>query len=109
MIRRPPRSTLFPYTTLFRSRGGFGRFAHAGQAVRTAPATHGDSGIAGRARGLLTGTPECRETARPCRKNALAHPERTAMLGGPVPGHVTWVTTALCKKGMLCGNNSRPP
>src|SRR3712207_7998200 len=25
MIRRPPRSTLFPYTTLFRS---FGRFLH---------------------------------------------------------------------------------
>src|SRR5690349_22902367 len=25
MIRRPPRSTLFPYTTLFRSRGGGGR------------------------------------------------------------------------------------
>src|SRR3978361_2556942 len=24
MIRRPPRSTLFPYTTLFRSRVGFG-------------------------------------------------------------------------------------
>src|SRR2546429_4560233 len=23
MIRRPPRSTLFPYTTLFRSHGGF--------------------------------------------------------------------------------------
>src|SRR2546430_10990419 len=23
MIRRPPRSTLFPYTTLFRSRGNF--------------------------------------------------------------------------------------
>src|ERR1043165_10007019 len=28
MIRRPPRSTLFPYTTLFRSRYG-GRFAGA--------------------------------------------------------------------------------
>src|SRR5256884_2148290 len=37
MIRRPPRSTLFPYTTLFRSlyvhaaatdRAGLGRFAH---------------------------------------------------------------------------------
>src|SRR5256885_3805552 len=28
MIRRPPRSTLFPYTTLFRSRGG--RIAAAG-------------------------------------------------------------------------------
>src|SRR2546426_1767902 len=25
MIRRPPRSTLFPYTTLFRSRGGVAR------------------------------------------------------------------------------------
>src|SRR2546429_5452273 len=26
MIRRPPRSTLFPYTTLFRSTGGQDRF-----------------------------------------------------------------------------------
>src|SRR4051812_49542452 len=26
MIRRPPRSTLFPYTTLFRSRGTFASF-----------------------------------------------------------------------------------
>src|SRR5256885_10112718 len=26
MIRRPPRSTLFPYTTLFRSRGPFPDF-----------------------------------------------------------------------------------
>src|SRR5690349_22152482 len=31
MIRRPPRSTLFPYTTLFRSLGGipYARFAAA--------------------------------------------------------------------------------
>src|SRR2546421_9452362 len=28
MIRRPPRSTLFPYTTLFRSQVGHGRAAH---------------------------------------------------------------------------------
>src|SRR5687768_18182990 len=27
MIRRPPRSTLFPYTTLFRSLGHLARFA----------------------------------------------------------------------------------
>src|SRR3712207_7619710 len=39
MIRRPPRSTLFPYTTLFRSAGGgdgglqVGAL-HAGEAVR---------------------------------------------------------------------------
>src|SRR4030043_1731409 len=30
MIRRPPRSTLFPYTTLFRSEYGEGRCRHAG-------------------------------------------------------------------------------
>src|SRR2546430_12032237 len=30
MIRRPPRSTLFPYTTLFRSRGGFGESDYQG-------------------------------------------------------------------------------
>src|ERR1039457_1549305 len=29
MIRRPPRSTLFPYTTLFRSGGACGRFSTA--------------------------------------------------------------------------------
>src|SRR3712207_9226516 len=29
MIRRPPRSTLFPYTTLFRSRAGTGKSALA--------------------------------------------------------------------------------
>src|SRR3712207_7040706 len=28
MIRRPPRSTLFPYTTLFRSRHARGRLPH---------------------------------------------------------------------------------
>src|SRR2546428_5427355 len=29
MIRRPPRSTLFPYTTLFRSKETLGRFQEA--------------------------------------------------------------------------------
>src|SRR3712207_8212505 len=45
MIRRPPRSTLFPYTTLFRShpdrwteREGF--FAQLGQALRDNPELH---------------------------------------------------------------------
>src|SRR2546427_5455889 len=30
MIRRPPRSTLFPYTTLFRSRPGYGPHSLSG-------------------------------------------------------------------------------
>src|SRR5258705_8325998 len=37
MIRRPPRSTLFPYTTLFRS-GGVHPAAHAQARVRYAAA-----------------------------------------------------------------------
>src|SRR2546422_2793140 len=38
MIRRPPRSTLFPYTTLFRSRApGGGRPARGGPAHRGLP------------------------------------------------------------------------
>src|SRR3712207_7316830 len=38
MIRRPPRSTLFPYTTLFRSRGAEGCRADGRRALaRTCP------------------------------------------------------------------------
>src|SRR2546430_17383661 len=40
MIRRPPRSTLFPYTTLFRS-GGHGL---RGPAASTGAAPHGTGG-----------------------------------------------------------------
>src|SRR3712207_6490535 len=36
MIRRPPRSTLFPYTTLFRSPGPAGRGADAARPGRVA-------------------------------------------------------------------------
>src|SRR5258708_31954216 len=36
MIRRPPRSTLFPYTTLFRSRRGEHAPVVAGRALREA-------------------------------------------------------------------------
>src|SRR5215204_6857893 len=38
MIRRPPRSTLFPYTTLFRSSGSRPRRAHPGGAHARAAA-----------------------------------------------------------------------
>src|SRR3712207_7381915 len=41
MIRRPPRSTLFPYTTLFRSLGALGpRLGEAG--IPAVLAMHGD-------------------------------------------------------------------
>src|SRR5688572_31471138 len=40
MLRRPPRSPLFPYTTLFRSRSRAVRMTHAAQArdLQVAPA-----------------------------------------------------------------------
>src|SRR5688572_32097271 len=44
MIRRPPRSTLFPYTTLFRSRRGATRVKGAGLGlfiVRSIVSKHG--------------------------------------------------------------------
>src|SRR2546426_8649280 len=55
MIRRPPRSTLFPYTTLFRSLGQVdeaGRPRHrADHAARAAPDRAGDRAVRGRAAG----------------------------------------------------------
>src|SRR2546422_4676021 len=38
MIRRPPRSTLFPYTTLFRSRAGVLHWRGIGSPARTGSA-----------------------------------------------------------------------
>src|SRR5688572_31679413 len=45
MIRRPPRSTLFPYTTLFRSRAGLLTFGGAYTAV---PFVRRDAVVEGR-------------------------------------------------------------
>src|SRR3712207_8665686 len=39
MIRRPPRSTLFPYTTLFRSPRPRAKREHGGRRVPEAPCT----------------------------------------------------------------------
>src|SRR5687767_15319723 len=41
MIRRPPRSTLFPYTTLFRSRGRGARPPRVGDRPDLAPGLRG--------------------------------------------------------------------
>src|SRR5689334_24703906 len=47
MIRRPPRSTLFPYTTLFRSSGA----PHPGRAARSRDQPRGHD-LPGQRRGL---------------------------------------------------------
>src|SRR3989442_2733948 len=48
MIRRPPRSTLFPYTTLFRSGGGRGR-----QRMRRGRLVGGAGGVPGEGGGAF--------------------------------------------------------
>src|SRR5690348_18007183 len=50
MIRRPPRSTLFPYTTLFRSAGGKRRGVVGHQSInigkgRSAPSARDKAGL----------------------------------------------------------------
>src|SRR3712207_7054048 len=49
MIRRPPRSTLFPYTTLFRSR----RLGHHERGRQLLPGPHERGGRAGGERRLV--------------------------------------------------------
>src|SRR3712207_7388234 len=50
MIRRPPRSTLFPYTTLFRSVRAHGVVSHPGRG-RVARARRGGLGLVAGRRG----------------------------------------------------------
>src|SRR3712207_8606310 len=68
MIRRPPRSTLFPYTTLFRS--------------------HEPRGMARPQNRLPKGTfaPAPIGTARPASESRPARPTRPAQAGGPERG-----------------------
>src|SRR3712207_9052005 len=62
MIRRPPRSTLFPYTTLFRSR------------FRRVPDGQLESRISAFSRGRCTGDPGLQRTpALPARRRSEEH------------------------------------
>src|SRR3989440_2931159 len=53
MIRRPPRSTLFPYTTLFRSHASHLAAEAAGRGVERVVALGGDGTVHEVANGLL--------------------------------------------------------
>src|SRR3712207_7393095 len=62
MIRRPPRSTLFPYTTLFRSRNVPARANVSAPAAKPRRVARGVDGSA--SPGLvMTGGPICREAS----------------------------------------------
>src|SRR6266704_4812899 len=84
MIRRPPRSTLFPYTTLFRSRGAHALPARPLAHPRKAPDRRGqeDRPVRGPDRG---GLPPARRLLDPQRPPP-AHRSREAE-GGLRPRH----------------------
>src|SRR3712207_7066428 len=63
MIRRPPRSTLFPYTTLFRSRGSRGRPCGEGSSRRASPRGGGPGRGGGGAAARPPAPPRRRRTA----------------------------------------------
>src|SRR2546422_11430625 len=101
MIRRPPRSTLFPYTTLFRSHREYaGRHLPAGQPVlsdpenrvgsgarrrRPGPATI-DSLLARRGAGSYAGVVAGSVPAAPgCRRSAGRRPRGDGMARGRGP------------------------
>src|SRR3712207_6853628 len=70
MIRRPPRSTLFPYTTLFRSDGGSAELEANPTAVSgntgsaTAQSSATNTGNTGSATAAATGSPTDRKSTR---------------------------------------------
>src|SRR2546425_9215035 len=70
MIRRPPRSTLFPYTTLFRSSSGTGgSIVFSTYPERSCPARFRSEGSGS----LRTGGSTLRATSSPRRRRSEEH------------------------------------
>src|SRR5258708_17834280 len=78
MIRRPPRSTLFPYTTLFRSRSGG---AVSSSAVRLARSTSASRTVSSSETGVA-GCSWSTEAIRAC-LGSLRSEEHTSELQSP--------------------------
>src|SRR5258705_8366106 len=72
MIRRPPRSTLFPYTTLFRS-GRIRQRKGDGRAFATCPRGAGDRSTAGVSCGLIGERSEPEDSLSPVGRRSEEH------------------------------------
>src|SRR2546428_1876930 len=84
MIRRPPRSTLFPYTTLFRSACG----------ARVDP--HGDGALGDRARRSL------RDRERVRHPHAPVVPRRDGGEGGPAERSEEHTSELQSRSDLVC-------
>src|SRR5256885_10896033 len=90
MIRRPPRSTLFPYTTLFRSVAGAPQLVeHRVERVELEVERHRDAGLRRRMRGRRS-EEHTSELQSPCNLGCrllLEKQKTTLLLNDPVlPG-----------------------
>src|SRR6266498_3821495 len=114
MIRRPPRSTLFPYTTLFRSRGGVAALRGGG----VPRGGRGDPGF--RARGARprrggVGDADARLHAPPARTADHRRPSparlgRDARAGPrPLPLRRRPGAAVAARRGRACGLDAGPP
>src|SRR2546422_3703283 len=97
MIRRPPRSTLFPYTTLFRSRG---------EPVRCATEWRIDVGLRSVARR--------RDSRRGARGEVRRAPDRKSTRLNSSHGYISYAVFCLKKKkkeqgSTSCDSASRQP
>src|SRR2546422_3257771 len=100
MIRRPPRSTLFPYTTLFRSQSGwahqwYGDFLwyHHPEQIQLASTANGAPVLAGNALGLTLSGPLAASG------NALAAPgDRKSTRLNSSHGYISYAVFCLKKK-----------
>src|SRR3712207_7627544 len=81
MIRRPPRSTLFPYTTLFRSRSVFmdSSSDHAVTQTHSLPVAHPARELAACGRDIVAARPAYRRD-QPCVAQRLRSEEHTSEL-----------------------------
>src|SRR3712207_8931569 len=100
MIRRPPRSTLFPYTTLFRSgatvEGSPSMSTRAGKDIITRDPTHpGSLGTAiSEAIELATTTPNCKYTLG----SVLNHVDRKSTRLNSSHANISYAVFCLKKK-----------
>src|SRR6266481_5976809 len=94
MIRRPPRSTLFPYTTLFRS---FGAACEARSAKADSTAAHADSAC-------KTASAEAAATTKTTTMEASASTEATAV---ETTATTEASTTAAAVSGSPCYGSER--
>src|SRR5690242_21132722 len=92
MLRRPPRSTLFPYTTLFRSYKGTPRFTSATRA-RIAAA-------------IASGGPSVRTSRFMFRDGACARSEEHT---SELQSHVNLVCRLLLEKKKTINEDRAPP